>query len=85
MQKKIPCVQNLVFRKWFSHNLGTVVLKQYNADGKKKSNALYTVYEFDFIKIYTGFRSETKNISALSKVCMDSRIIQSLKFNNIVH
>ena len=43
------------------------------ADGTRKSNALYTVYEFDFMEIDAGFLSETKNISTLSRVYMDSR------------
>lgn len=50
-----------------------MIQKQYNADGKKKSSALYTVYEFDFMEIYTGFLSGTKNISALSRDYIDSR------------
>jgi len=56
-----------------------VLQKQYqdkNADGTKKSNALYTVYEFDFMEIYTGFLNETKNIYTLSRVYMDSRYSQ---------
>ena len=54
-----------------------MIQKQYNADGKKKSSALYTVYEFDFMEIYTGFLSGTKNISALSRDYIDSRYPQS--------
>jgi hypothetical protein len=50
------------------------------ADGTRKSNALYTVYEFDFMEIDAGFLSETKNISTLSRVYMDSRSTIQPKF-----